>query len=228
LLKRVAVLGCLGTLVPVVAVVAGLLVAGDIGARRYATGQLSDRVSAGVPDASGVHARIHSFPFVGRVLLGRSIDDVGVHIDRLTGRRGVVFSDLDVDLRGVTVDRHALVNQRKVKLARIKRGTVTFALTQQAISDALGRPTEVSSGGVLVTGLGGRQVRGTVTVAPNRGLVLSIVPLPPLGVPLPTLRVLPCLPSVTLAAGRVDFSCTFTTVPAALVQAVSGLQIPAN
>jgi hypothetical protein len=222
MLRRTAVLGCLSILVPVIVVVAGLLVAGDVAARRYATGQLSDRVSAAVPEGSGVHSRIHSFPFIGRLLVNGDIPQVGTHIDRLTGVAGLTFSDLDVDLRDVALDRHAMLSHRQVRLTRIARGTVTVSLTEQALSAALGRPAHITGGAILVTVFGSSTIRAVVSVTPAHRLLVQVAGLSALSVALPTVKLLPCSPQLTVVVGRLDLGCTFTSIPAAFAQAVSG------
>ena len=219
MLRRLAVFGCLGTLLPILLVIAGLLLAGDVAARRYATGQLSDRISAAVPEASGVHARIHSFPFLGRLLFNEKVSEVGVHIDRLVAVRGIVFTSLDVDLRGVGLDRHAMFSDRQIQLDHINRGTVTVALTEQAVSAALGRPATIAHGVIDVSVLGGQTATATVAVSGHQ-LVIRVAPLPGVVVPLPNTGVLPCTPGATVGTGQVTFSCTFTRIPDAFVRLV--------
>jgi hypothetical protein len=216
--KRLAVMGCLGTVLPILLVIAGLLVAGDVAARRYATGQLSDRIGAAVPEASGVHARIHSFPFIGRLLLDQSVQEVGAHIDRLAAVHGLVFTGLDVDLRGVVLDRGELISHQQVRLRRIRQGTVTVALTQQALADALGRPVTITGGVVNVTVLGGRAVHASVSVAASK-LAVEVSPLPVATFPLPNSKVLPCAPRVQVVETQIILACTFTRIPPAFVPA---------
>jgi DUF2993 family protein len=219
--KKLAALGCLTTAIPILAIVVGALIAGDVAARHYAAAQIADRISAAVPEASGVHGRIRSFPFLGRLLFTQSVPEVGAHVDRLAGIRGVVFTDLDVDLRGVALDTHTLVSKRQVRLTHIKRGTVTVSLTQQALTDALGRQTRITGGAVNVAVLGGQSVRASIGVGANHQLTISASPLPALVVPLPSLKLLPCLPQATVLEGRIDLGCTFTTIPDAFVRAAS-------
>jgi hypothetical protein len=216
-LRRAAVLGCLGMLVPALAVVAGLLVAGDVAARRYATGQLSDRVSAAVPEASGVHARIRSFPFLGRILFNASISDVGVHIDRVAVAGGLAFSDLDVDLRTVVLDGDVLWNQRRVVLRRIGRGTVSVSVTDTDLSSVLGRAVTVQGGAISVVLLG-RPVAASVQVSSARQLTVTIGRLPAYTVALPSAKVLPCHPKLTITTGRMVLGCAFTGIPPAFVE----------
>jgi hypothetical protein len=206
---------------PVIVVIAGLLGVGDVAARRYATGQISDRVSASSPEASGVHSRIHSFPFIGRLLVNGNIPEIGTHIDHLAVVGGLSFSDLDVDLHDVSIDRHAMLSHRQVRLTRIGQGKVSVGLTQESLSSELGRPVRITGGGVLVTVLGTTAVQASVSIT-GRQLVVRVSGLSALSVPLPTPKLLPCDPQVTLITGRAEFSCTFTGIPSAFVQAAAG------
>jgi hypothetical protein len=209
--KRAAVLGCLTTLIPIVVVIIGLLFAADVGARRYATSQLADRISSSVPEASGVHARIKSFPFVGRILTHGDISVVGAHVDRYQGK-GLVFSDIDVELRGATLDKKALINDRQARLTHIDNGTVSVGVTQEALSTALGRTVTVTPGAVTVAFTGSSPVRAQVGLfGPN--LVVRAGFLQPITVPLPTGKLLPCLPALTMGQGRIDMHCSFTQIP---------------
>jgi hypothetical protein len=222
LFRRAAVLGCLGTLVPVLVVVAGLLVAGDVAARRYAAGQISDRVSAAVPGATGVHSRISSFPFLGRLAFNGVIPEVGTHVDQLNVAAGLSFSNLDVDLRSVHLDRHAMFSNRKVSVRRVGRGTFTVDLTATALTAALGRQVRASGGAILVTVLGNAAVRANVAITASHHVEVRVAGLPVLDVPLPSAKLLPCVPQITVIATGLTLGCTFTNIPPAFVQAVSG------
>jgi hypothetical protein len=218
-MARLSARGCLGTVIPVIVVLAGLLAGGDLVARNYATNQLAARVRAAVPEASGVHARIRSFPFVGHIAWNGHVSEVGVHIDRLAGVRGLAFTDVDVDLRGVVVDSNALFTDRRVELKSIRQGTITASVSAAALSSAVGRPVNISGGGLSVV-VFGRPVTATVAV---RGAVMNIAAagLAAIGVPLPTPRLLPCGPTITFAPPVLRLSCTFTQIPPALVRAAS-------
>ena len=222
MLRRFLTLGCLGSLVTVLAVIAGLLVAGDVAARRYATGQLNDRISASTPGASGVHSRIRSFPFLGRLLVNGDIAEVGTHVDQLIVAAGITFTNLDVDLRRVDLDRHAALFDRQVQLKRVGRGTASVELTAPALSSALGRPVRVSGGTIIVSVLGSSGVRATVAVSASQRLEVRVSGLPVLSIQLPSAKLLPCTPQVTVVAAGVELACTFTSIPPAFVRAIAG------
>lgn len=209
---------------PALAVVAGLLVAGDVAAKRYAAGQLSDRISASVPGATGVHSRIHSFPFLGRLLVNGRIPEVGTHIDQLDVAAGLSFSNLDVDLRNVNLDPHAMFTNRQVRLRSVDRGTFSVDLTALALTNALGRQVHISGGAMLVTVLGNANVRANVAITATHRLEVRVAGLPALDIPLPSAKLLPCAPQITVITGGLNLGCTFTSIPPAFVQAISSAQ----
>lgn len=219
--RRAAVLGCLGTLVPVLLVVAGLLVAGDVAAKRYAAGQLSDRITAAVPGATGVHSRIHSFPFLGRLVFNGDIPDIGTHIDQLNVAAGLSFNNLDVDLHRVALDRHTMFSNRQLKVRTVGRGAFSVDLTAQSLTNAFGREVRVSGGAILVTVLGNASVRATVAISPAHRLEVHVTGLPTLDVPLPSAKLLPCVPKITVIAAGLNLACAFTSIPPAFVQVAS-------
>jgi hypothetical protein len=217
-MKKAAAIGCHTTVVPALLVIAGLLFAGDVFARRYATGQLSDRISAAVPEASGVHARVRSFPFVAKVVWDGKVDEVGAHIDRLAPVHGVVFTNLDLDMRGVVLDGDDFANSHQVTVTRIREGTVNVSVTAQALTDALGRSVHITGGLVNVAVLAGPLVRAMPALTPARQLVLRVAGLPLLAVPLPSVKVLPCAPQLKVGEGVLTLRCTFTAIPNAFVR----------
>jgi LmeA-like phospholipid-binding len=217
-MRKAAAVGCLTTVVPALVVIGALLFAGDVFARRYATGQLSDRISAAVPEASGVHARIRSFPFVGKLFWDGHVDEVGAHIDRVAVG-SVVFTNLDIDLRGVVFDGDAFVTSHRATLTKIRQGTVTASVTARALSAALGRPVHITAGGVNVAVLAGLLVRAGIALTPGRQLVLRVAGLPVVAVPLPSSNVFPCAPRLSVGEGAIVLRCAFTQIPHAFAGA---------
>jgi len=199
--------GSLGVLV-------ALYLVADVAARRYATTQMEKRISAAVPEAQGVHGRIRSFPFLIKLVANGSVGEVGARLDRVVS--GVlIFVDLDVDLRGVVLDKSELINHRKVRVTRIDRGTVTVDVTAADLSRALGRQVSIDPSGVFVGGAAAGAQRVAVSVGSGRQFVLTVGGAV-VRATLPSDKVLPCLPGVQFAPGRVQLSCTFTEIPPAL------------
>jgi len=190
-----------GCLIGFLGVVVGLGAVGDaadIGARHLATSKVEQRVRQVVPHTSGVHGRIESFPFL-RVGLNGHIDEIGVHIDRLT-TAPVVYTHVVIDLKGARVSIGNMVTLR-VNVTEIAHGTATFTL---AASDLAAAAPSVSAtdATAAVDGL-------------HRRLVLDASSAHPVVLPLPPLSIVPCIPRVSVGPNGLTLGCSFTTVPTA-------------
>jgi DUF2993 family protein len=210
-----------GCAVGVLGVIAGLAVlggAGDVGARHLATSKIEQRVRQRVPEASRVHARIHSWPFL-KVAVNGDIDELGVTATRVV-ERPLVFTDVDVDLRGVRLSVTDLLTSGSANVTHIRRGTVALSVTEPNLVQAI--VAQVPAAKAL---LGSVPLLGRVTVtvdAAHRTLVVAAPGLPSLTLPLPGTNILPCTPTVQRLPDRVRLACTFNRVPDAFTSAVSG------
>jgi hypothetical protein len=196
------------------AVLAGLLLAADVIAKRAAADELADRLRTEVPEAGSTSAAIHSFPFVPRLLTSGRVAEVDAGVRDLTVE-GLRFASIAVKLHGVELDKSRLLDQRRVVLQRIDRGEVRAEVTQEAITDLVGIPVSLEQGRASVQ-FGGRQIGADLAVREGR-LILgaSGVSLPAL--PLPTVPLLPCVANAEIAPGRVLLTCQFTEVPQELL-----------
>jgi hypothetical protein len=212
-------MGCLGTVLPILLVLAGLLAGADLGIRQLAASQLHDRIVAAVPEASGVKVKIHSFPFVGRLIIGKPVSEVWVHVDKFTGGR-LDFTDGQLVLHQVKVDTGTLLGQRRVQVTHFGSGTIALSLGEAALTGAVGRAVTVSGGVVNVEVLPGRPVKADVLVVGNE-VQLQAPFLPALKFPLPNPKLLPCTPKVTPGDRLIRFACSFTKIPDALGRGVA-------
>jgi hypothetical protein len=198
----------------VLGVLAGLAVLGeaaDVGARHYATSRIEQRVRQQVPGASGVRARIRSWPFL-KVAVSGDVDEIGVTLDRVVVRP-VAFTAVDVDLVGVRISVSDLLTASGIQVTGIRRGTVSLAVTEGDLERAIADVVPGTSGPLGANPLLGRAL---VSVdAKQRLLVVSPRGLPSFTLPLPGANILPCTPAVRESAAEVALSCTFTHVPAA-------------
>lgn len=194
--------GCLGGLLGVVVGLALLGEAVDVGARHVATSKLEERVSQAVPEASGVHAWIRSFPFL-KVAFDGDIDEIGVRAARVV-EKPLVFTNVSVDLRGVRVSVTDLATSAQVNVTEIKQGTVELTVTESSLEQAL--PPAVAA----------LAPRATISVnAATRQLVISVAGIAAVDLPLPKVDLLPCTPTVTQVPGGITLGCQFTQVPSA-------------
>jgi hypothetical protein len=191
-----------GCLIGALGVVAGLAVVGgaaDVGARHLATGKVEQRIRQAVPQASGVHGRIRSWPFLAAGINGR-VSEIDARVDRLAVKP-VVYSDLTIALHGARVSISNMVTSLRVDVTRINRGTVSFALADSYLD-------KVAPG--VATG-----ARRVSVDAQRRELVVGGPGGLPVVVALPGPSLVPCVPGAALGPTGLILGCSFTTVPAA-------------
>ena len=175
-------------------------IAADIGAKALAESQIETTAKEEAADA-GANAAIPVFPFLPPLLLAGKVDEVSVRLNHVPA--GPIFFDrLDFDLRGVEISRRALLNQRRVELVAIDRGTVSAVVPLPAVARDL-----------PLSGLSARVVgRAIVVQGPGR---MSV------SIPLPDVALVPCTGSATVLAGRVRLTCTLDEIPPALIEAAN-------
>lgn len=191
-MRKLVVLGAILIVLGVVA---------DIGAKALSESQIEQTAHREVPESS-TDAAIPVFPFLPPLLLAGKVDEVSVRLTRVPVQGGVMFDKLDFDLRGVEISRRALLNERRVQLVKIDRGTVTALVALPEIVRALpieGLSARVVDRSIVLQGPGGVSVR----------------------IPMPTEDLIPCDGTATVVGGRVRISCTLEEIPPALVEAVN-------
>src|SRR5580704_7726572 len=94
--------GCLVGLLGVVVALGLVAFGADIAARHYTTTKVEERISKSVPGATGVHAWIHSWPFL-KVGVDGHVDDIGATIASLNVA-DLQFTSIRVELKGVRVN----------------------------------------------------------------------------------------------------------------------------
>ena len=199
-------------LVFIVVVVVALLVA-DVVARRVAEDQLRQRVAAEVQPDGPVSAGISSFPFLGRLLLSGTIPEVEVSLEDLTVR-GFTFASVGVVLESVQLDRDALLQDRRLALEGIGRGTAVVEISADEISRIARVPVQLESGRARVR-LNGRlvdvsaRVQGMTLFVEAGGVTLASVEIPPL-------PLVACLSGTEIRPGRLRLTCSIDEVPVEL------------
>jgi hypothetical protein len=199
-----------GCLVGVLGVAAGLALLGqaaDVGARHLATDKIETRARQVVPESSGVHAWIRSFPFL-KVGINGHVDEIGLRAARVV-EKPLVFTDVIVDLKGVRVSVSQVATSAQIDVTHVDRGTITMTVLETGLAQAL----PASAAGSLGTAaLAGAKVSVNAT---TRHLVVALPGVASVALPLPKADLLPCTPAVTQLADRITLSCTFTQVPSA-------------
>lgn len=198
-------------------VLAGLLAVADVAAEGVAESELEARLAAEIPGATGVSARISSFPFLGRLLSSGRVAEVDAQARGLEVE-GLDLEVVSVDLDGVTLDRRLLWDDQRVAVTDIDHGRVRAEVTQAALSERLGVDVRLEAGRASVT-VAGRRITAELAVRDGRLVVGGAgLSLPALDVVAP---LLPCIADAEIVPGRVLLTCDFTEVPEELRQAVS-------
>jgi hypothetical protein len=198
----------LGVLV-VVAVIAVALLIGDTFARHRAQTLAARHLESVLPGSTAT-VQISSFPFVGRLAVGGTVQQLTADLDQVT-EAGFTFDHVAVVVHDLKFDTAQLWHGR-MALTGISSGSVTAELTQASIDRATGLPVTLGAGTVGVAGL---QVPATVSVADNR-VTLTVPLVAPITFAIPQLSVVPCVGSAAIRPGGLVLSCGFTTVPSAL------------
>ena len=166
----------------------------DVVARDVAEDELTARVARAVPGEGPTTATIDSFPFLARLVVSGEVQHIRVHQEAVEAN-GIRFSTIDVDLRGVRVDRGRLLRSRQVDVTGIDRGTVTAVVGLGEIARLAG---EALSGGI-------RLEDGTLVIGDVRiGLA---------GAPL-----LPCATGLRFQGASIVVTCTLDDPPAELLR----------
>ena len=180
--------------------------------------RIEARARAEVPEAGSIDASIDSFPFLPRLLAAGSVEEVELHLDQVPTQVARLTA-VDVELRGVEVDRDALLS-RQVSVNSIQRGTVSAELDAASLSRALGIPVSIQDGEV-------RAKVGPLTVSArpavgNGALVLRLGPLRRT-VSLPRSKLLACDATRAAVVGdRVRLVCEVDEVPPAVRRRLPG------
>jgi hypothetical protein len=188
-------------------------------AKSYAQRQIEQRAQVYAGSGSSAKASIHSFPFVGRLLLSGSAGDLDLRVFHVVSQ-AVTLSTVRVQLTDVHVDKGKLLGQRKVELTSIRKGVVTVGLDAAELSHRVGFPVTVSSGKVTVDVRG--QVFTAVPTVVNGNLRLQVGSLPAVTVAIPRTDLIACQATTVVATGgEVQLSCETNNIPPALLRAAS-------
>jgi hypothetical protein len=194
-----------------VAVVALLLGGVDVVARSLVEGRIEDSARDNLPGTGSVDAEVRAFPFVPRLLASGSVPAVAVQAEQVPAR-GVQLASVEIDLRGVELNRDALVSG-ETEVESIDRGAVSVDLDAGSLSRALRVPVSIADGEVRA-GTGRLTARVRPDVGRDGSLTLRVGGLGPLTVRLPRIRLLDCTAvRVAVVDDRLRLSCALDRVP---------------
>ena len=204
------------------------LIVGDQAAKGWAESKLAERAAAYYPPGSGSSASIHSFPFIGRLLVSGSVPRIDVNLDDVRVQ-GVLIRRLSIQVSAVKLNRSELFHGQ-VHVEKVAQGKLVATIDGPSLAQAAGldlrfTPGEVSVRqriqGVDVTAKGKVAVKGNlVTVTPTSVTGLN-VPASRLAVSyrIPGVEILPCQADVKIIENGIVVACTVNDIPPALIQA---------
>lgn len=192
----------------------------DIVLKGRAEAELADEVVRKVPGATGVRAKITSFPFVGRLLLSGRVSSVVVTAQH-AGTGEISLSEVRVKVEDVEMDSGEAMDGRAV-VRSIGAGSVQADLRQDQINSRLprGYQVQMQPGKAVVSGPAASQAQLVST--PTGSVQLQIAGRTLVDVPFPKTDLLPCSPSASFVTGAVRLTCTFDEVPPLLVRLAQG------
>jgi hypothetical protein len=168
-------------------------------ARGFAEDEVTARVRASLTGEGPTHVRLESFPFLGRLAVSGRVERLTVHQEDVVAK-GLQFDSVDVDLRGVRIDRGQLLRSRQVELTGIERGSVSATLGLAGLTRL--------AGGILTHGV--RLDDGVLVIGDVR-IDLSGVPL------------LPCASRLRFVGASIVLTCSLHDPPVELLPAVPSL-----
>jgi len=189
-----------------------------VAARGFVENTVNARAQQEAPPGTSVSASIGGFPFLPRLLLAGEVSKADIHLENIDANGAIVFAEVDIDLRGVHLDRSRLFNDRKARITAIDHGRVTATVTAAALGDALRVPVKMADGVISVTVLG-QDVRVTPKVTDGR-LTLTGELGRSFTLAIPKTDFVPCVGEVTVEDGQMRLSCEIDDVPPALLDAV--------
>src|SRR5438477_11602576 len=118
------------------AVLIGLLAGADLAAKAYAQSRLQQAINGRSGADATVHAKIHSFPFLGRLLVQQKVSGVTLTSAQVKSS-ALTFSNVSLSLDDVKVDRGKLVRNQRVLITAIGKGSASADVTAADLSAAV-------------------------------------------------------------------------------------------
>ena len=186
---------------------------GDVAARQWAEGQIETRANAELPDQTSTVAHVRGFPFLLPLFLSGKVSEADGHFENVPAAP-LTLSVVDIELHGVKVDRHELLNNRRVQLVSIDSGTVSIEISAAVLAKAIGVPVSIANGALrAASSIAKLRVENNALIVDIAGVTRRV--------PIPKTRLVPCASNVTILAGRVRLSCTIDHVPPAMLGAAN-------
>ena len=186
--------------------------------REEAEKEAGRRLAKALPIEGTPRVAIDSFPFVLKVLLDGSVDQLQVSMRALESQ-GVRVDEARLTVYGLILDRDQLLYAQKLVVTDIDTAIIDAWVTGEDISKVAKIPVKIEDGNVSVT-YRGKTYRGTAKVSKHAVLVL-VDGVPPLLTPLPSTDWLPCEPDLDVDGDRIHVRCTVDALPPAVAKVLA-------
>jgi hypothetical protein len=201
-------------LLVVLGLVLGCLAWADVRVRRYAEDEAQTRLAKAISQARRSEVELVGFPFAGRILARGSIQQLRVTL------HGLREADLEIEhirlvVDDIVLDRSRLLKERVIAVDEVGRVSVDGRVSAETIERAAGVPVRLEDGRASVT-VHGQTLDASISII-GRAVMITVVGAPPLVLPLPPEKFLPCEPEVTIAEDRLDIACSATELPSAVM-----------
>ena len=178
------------------------------------------RVTAEVPGAALVDARLDSFPVVARGLATGNVDRLVVTLEDVALPE-LQIESVQVEVTGIEMSRRAIFDG-ELGLERIERGSLTAVVTEDALEEDLPGGAELSlTPGRAEVEIAGRSVGSDVTVSDGQ-VRFELGRLPDASVRLPGPEFFPCPLGGEVVHDAVRLGCTLERVPDYLLRRIDG------
>ena len=204
------------------AAMVALLAIGDIAAKHFAETQIASQVRKHTTGVVGVKASISSFPFLGHLIVQGKVPKLDLAMTDVSGH-GIDVARLDVVAKNIVLDRTALTGGEHVKIKGLDSMTVTAVISEATIRAMTHADVHLLDGKATLTLLG-RTVDAGVSVQ-GKGVRIAVTPQLGTTVPLPDTNLLPCQVAVRVVPGALQLSCTATTLPQLVIDAVGAVDL---
>jgi hypothetical protein len=211
----------LAVLVVLIALLAIVVVGGSVLDQRIrveAEKEAGRRLEKELPIEGTPIVSIDSFPFVLKVLMDGSVDQLQVSMRSLE-QQGVRVDEARLTIDGLVLDQDKLLDEHKLEVTDIESATIEAWVTGEDISTVAKVPVEISDGQVSAT-YKGKRYTGTAKVSKHAVLVM-VEGMPPLLSPLPSYDFIPCEPDLDIDGDRIHVQCTVDELPPAVAKVLA-------
>lgn len=182
------------------------LAAGDLAAKHFAEQRIAAAIHDRTQGVTDVQVTIHSFPFVGRLLMQGAVSELDISLVGIAGH-GIDVSRLEAKATDLRLDKGALFSKQNVHITAVDTVTITATVTEQALHKLLHVDVPLPEGATFAV------TNGRVRLPAG------------LSVPIPDAQLLPCAATVRVEHTAIVLRCTGHTLPQVVVDAVGAASL---